>query len=153
MSDPQPAKFSTDRLTRWVTYGCLALIAIAALVFMAMMPKASPPPIEIAKDGLLLSGREIYLARCISCHGERGRGDGPLAKGLAGPRPRDFSGEEWKHGEKPEQALSVVSRGVPETSMPGWASVYSPSEIKAATAYVYYLAGKPVPGALRASPK
>jgi len=125
-------------------------LAVAALVVFG--PTKSPPPADIAKDPLLVIGRDLYLSRCVSCHGERGRGDGPLAKGLSGPKPRDFSGEAWRHGDQPEQAIDVVARGVPNTSMPGWSSSYSPSEIRGVTAYVYYLAGKPVPEALRTSP-
>jgi cytochrome c oxidase cbb3-type subunit 3 len=138
--------------SRWLIGGFLALIGVSAAAFLALRPEPSPPPRDVAKDALLVAGREIYLARCVSCHGERGRGDGPLAKGLAGPRPRDFSGEAWKFGDRPEQALAVVARGVPDTSMPGWASAYSPPELRAVTAYVYYLAGKPIPASLRASP-
>ena len=83
----------------------------------------------------------------MSCHGETGRGDGPIAKGLTGPKPRDFSGEAWKYGDRPEQAPRRGGpRAPPDTAMPGWAAAYSPPELRAVTAYVYYLAGKPVPG-------
>lgn len=29
-------------------------------------------------------GRQVYTARCLSCHGRQGRGDGPIARFLAG---------------------------------------------------------------------
>lgn len=137
--------------TRWLLFGILVLGMGGFVAFSALKPRASPPPAAIASDPFLISGREIYLSRCVSCHGELGRGDGPIAKGLAGPPPRNFAEDEWKHGDRPEQALAVVTRGVPDTSMSGWASAYSPEELRSVTAYVYHLAGKPVPEALRSS--
>lgn len=34
-------------------------------------------------------GQALYDARCVSCHGDRGRGDGPQSPGMA-PPPTDF---------------------------------------------------------------
>lgn len=51
----------------------------------------------------------VYVSRCASCHGEAGRGDGPLAGSLA-TRPRAFS-DPWK-GEKTEaRARAVIREG------------------------------------------
>jgi hypothetical protein len=36
------------------------------------------------------SGREVYLRHCASCHGETGRGDGPVAQTLRRP-PSDLT--------------------------------------------------------------
>jgi Tol biopolymer transport system component/mono/diheme cytochrome c family protein len=38
----------------------------------------------------ILAGQRLYLANCAACHGQRGRGDGPLAAG-ASPPPSDFT--------------------------------------------------------------
>ena len=46
-----------------------------------------------------MTGRAIYLDRCKSCHGEGGKGDGPLAKGLSGPPVGDLTDDVWKHGD------------------------------------------------------
>ena len=35
--------------------------------------------------------------------------------------------------------------------MPGWSGTYGPDDLKAVAAYVYQVAGKPVPAALRAA--
>jgi cytochrome c oxidase cbb3-type subunit 3 len=135
---------------RWILLAGTGLIGLAACLFFVLRPSVSPPPVEIAGDPFLVSGRTIYLSRCISCHGERGRGDGHLSKGLAPPKPRDFVEDEWKFGQTAEKALAVVTNGVPGTSMGGWKSSYSGEELRAVTGYVFYLAGKPVPTELRA---
>ena len=51
----------------------------------------------------------VYSSRCASCHGETGRGDGPLAGSMA-TRPRSFS-DPWK-GERTEvRARAVIREG------------------------------------------
>jgi mono/diheme cytochrome c family protein len=128
----------------------LALVAGGALALRTLRGPASPPPAAIAGDPLLVAGREVFLARCASCHGASGRGDGPIAKGLAGPPVGDLTDADWKHGERPEQVLDVVAQGVRDTAMSGWKSVLDARTLHAVTAYVYHLAGRPVPEALRA---
>jgi cytochrome c oxidase cbb3-type subunit 3 len=129
--------------------GMIALLAGAALAFFAFRQPVSPPPAEIANDPLLVQGREAYLARCVSCHGTSGKGDGPIAKGLSGPPPGDLTDATWKHGDQPDQVLAVVTRGVKDTAMPGWRGTFSAEELRAVSAYVYYLNGRPVPKSLR----
>lgn len=125
------------------------LIALGALAFVGLRRGAGPPPAAIAGDPLLVEGREIYLARCTSCHGVTGKGDGPIGRSLAGPAPRDLTAPHWKHGDDPEQALGVVTQGVKDTAMAGWGSTLGPEGTRAVTAYVYHLAGRPVPERLR----
>ena len=136
--------------SRRIFFGMLALIAGAALSYNLLKTSASPPPPEIASDTLLVEGRELYLARCVSCHGPSGKGDGPIAKGLSGPPVGNFTDATWKHGDRPEQVLAIVSKGVPNTAMPGWTGTFGPRELRAVSAYVFYLAGRKVPSEYRA---
>ena len=137
-------------VSRRIFLGMLGLLAGAWVTLALVRAPVSPPPPAIAGDPLLVEGREIYLARCVSCHGESGRGDGPIAKGLAGPPVGDLKAAQWKHGESPDQVLAVVGQGVRDTAMPAWKSILSDRAVRAVTAYVYHLAGRPVPQALRA---
>jgi cytochrome c oxidase cbb3-type subunit 3 len=137
-------------VSRRIFLGMLALLAGAMTAYSLLRTPASPAPAAIAHDPLLVEGREVYLARCASCHGESGRGDGPIARGLAGPPVGNLTDAHWKHGDSPDQVLAVVAQGVPNSAMPAWKSTLSDRALHAVTAYTYYLAGRPVPQALRA---
>jgi cytochrome c oxidase cbb3-type subunit 3 len=103
----------------------------------------------VAGDPLLLEGRSIYLARCATCHGREGRGDGPIAGSLLGPPVGNISDGKWKHGDKPREVMAVISKGVQGTRMAGWGQLLEPDQLRAATAYIFYLARQPVPEELR----
>lgn len=148
--EPIDAPLKIDpKVARRLILGMLGLVGVAALVYNLAKPPVEPPPPAIANDPLLVRGREIYLARCVSCHGPSGHGDGPIAKDLPGPRVRDFTDAKWRHGDRPEQVLEVVSKGVANTAMSAWAGTYDDPDLRAVSAYVFSLAGREVPKALR----
>jgi hypothetical protein len=65
----------------------------------------APPPAE----SKTVSCPPVYDSRCASCHGQGGRGDGPLAASMA-TRPRSFT-DPWK-GERTEvRARAVIREG------------------------------------------
>jgi mono/diheme cytochrome c family protein len=65
------------------------------------------------------AGREIYVAKCQSCHGVEGRGDGPAARAL--PRkPRDFTSPAFWSGTTEQQVRTVITTGLPGTIMRGF---------------------------------
>jgi cytochrome c oxidase cbb3-type subunit 3 len=136
-------------VSRLIFLAMLILIMAGFLAYRLLSKPVGPPPPGVASDGLLMQGRGIYLARCVACHGSDGRGDGPLAGSLVGPPVGDLTGKEWKHGERPEQVLAVITQGVPNTRMDGWSRVLDQQELKAVAAYVYYLGKRPVPDDLR----
>jgi cytochrome c oxidase cbb3-type subunit 3 len=146
-SAPKPA--TDQKAARVVGLGAVVLLVAAALAYYVLNRGVGRPPPEIAGDRLLVSGREVYLNRCLSCHGPKGRGDGPIAKGMR-PPVGDLTDGEWKHGDQPEQVLAVMNEGVRDSSMPGYSRILTASEVRAVTAYVYHLAGRTVPAALRA---
>ncbi len=135
---------------RRVAQAMAGLGAVAVAAFFALASPPEPPPAAIAGDPTLVRGRAIFLDRCASCHGPIGRGDGPLAKGLSGPPPRNLVEERWKHGDRPEDVLAVLANGVKDAQMPAWSGTYGPEDLKCVAAYVYYLAARPIPGMLRA---
>lgn len=48
-----------------------------------------------ALAGDAAAGKDPFVANCASCHGESGKGDGPVGAAL-NPRPRDFTVGEFK---------------------------------------------------------
>ena len=127
----------------------LGLMAGGFVSFWMFSKPLPPPPLEVTKDPLLSQGRAIFLGRCATCHGNEGRGDGPIAGNLLGPPVGNLTDDQWKHGDRPDQVVAVIGRGVPDTRMEGWSRVLDPPELKAVASYVYYLARRPVPEALR----
>ncbi len=135
--------------SRWILIAMVVVLIFAGLAVGLLRPNFGPPPPEIAGDRRLVEGREIYLSRCLACHGEKGRGDGPLAKGLSGPAPRNLAEDEWKHGTRPEQVMTVLREGVSGTAMGGWSSSLKTDQMLSVAAYLYRIAGKPIPPELR----
>ena len=112
--------------SRLIFVAMLGLLAGGFVAFRMLSKPVEPPPPEVANDPLLTQGRAIYLGRCATCHGNDGRGDGPIAKDLLGPPVGNLTDNEWKHGDRPDQVLGVIARGVPETRMTGWSNVLDP---------------------------
>lgn len=59
-----------------------------------------------------LSGRLLYATNgCGACHGQQGKGDGPIAKTLT-PPPRDFrDGEAFKNGADIASVARTIATG------------------------------------------
>lgn len=140
---------SNRGVTSFIFAAIASIVVAGGLAYTWLGRRVEPVPLAIAGDPLLVRGREIYLERCVSCHGPSGQGDGPLAKGLTGPPPRNLVKDPWKFGDRPEQVLTVLADGIKDAQMPGWSGTYGPEDLKAVAAYVYQVAGKPVPESLR----
>jgi mono/diheme cytochrome c family protein len=52
----------------------------------------------------------LWRERCVSCHGQRGTGDGPLATTLK-TRPADFSDGAWQSREFDDEIEAVIIVG------------------------------------------
>jgi cytochrome c oxidase cbb3-type subunit 3 len=149
MPGDDPSDRIDTNVARWIFLGMLGLVVAGGMAYSLLRKPVPPPPPEVAADLLLLEGRTVYLARCATCHGMDGRGDGPIAGSLLGPPVGNISDGKWKHGDRPEDVMRVISQGVEGTRMAGWGLVLAPSQLRAVTAYVIHLAREPVPAALR----
>jgi cytochrome c oxidase cbb3-type subunit III len=136
-------------VSRLIFLMMLGLMAGGFVAFRLLSRPAPPAPPEVAGDPLLSQGRTIFLGRCATCHGNEGRGDGPIAGNLIGPPVGNLTDDQWKHGDRPDQVLAVISKGVPGSRMDAWSHVLDPPDLRAVAAYVYYLAKRPVPDGLR----
>lgn len=141
---------AVDSKTSWMVFLMMLGLGLGGWLAFRLSSRPAPPPSpEVAADPLLMRGREIFLGRCATCHGNEGRGDGPIAGDLGGPPVGNLTDQHRKHGQKPEEVVNVIRNGVPNTRMDGWSRVLDPPDLRAVAAYVYHLANLPVPEELR----
>jgi mono/diheme cytochrome c family protein len=67
----------------------------------------------------LEKGKSIYVARCQSCHGSTGKGDGPAAAAFP-KKPRDFSMQDYWTAMNDDQLRLYILQGKPGTIMRGF---------------------------------
>lgn len=91
-----------------------ALVSVNAVRELSAA-SAQRNPIPPTRESIARGGA-IYAERCVICHGEAGRGDGPLAAGMI-PPPADFR-VHLAAGHTEAQLFSWLSNGVPGTTMP-----------------------------------
>ena len=77
-------------------------LAVVAAVLLAT------PGAALAGDAA--AGKAPFVANCGSCHGEGGKGDGPVGAAL-NPPPRDFTVGEFKYGGTDQDIFDVISNG------------------------------------------
>lgn len=105
-----------------VFQAALFLSAVGQMACAGQAADESPlPPVESAR------GKAVYQQQCAACHGQTGDGNGPAAVWLY-PKPRNFSAGLFKIQSTPagslptdEDLLRSVTRGLPGSSMPGFA--------------------------------
>ncbi len=111
---------------------------------------ADPVPIPAVPSDLpsrAARGREVYeRAKCVSCHGERGAGDGPQAAELVDDRglpiePRNFPVQPFKYGDAPADIYRALVTGLDGTPMPSFETALSEPELWDVVAYVRSLIG------------
>jgi hypothetical protein len=81
---------------------------------------------------------------CASCHGERGRGDGPSAAALEDWRgrplpPPDFATRPFKRGQSADDVYLTLATGLDGTAMPAYGEVATPTELRDLAAWVLSL--------------
>jgi mono/diheme cytochrome c family protein len=55
-------------------------------------------------------GKQVFSTYCVTCHGEKGDGQGPVGKTL-NPPPRDFTKGDFKFGGTDKDLFEVISNG------------------------------------------
>lgn len=65
-------------------------------------PQAASAPAKLAE--------EIFVSRCVTCHGPQGKGDGPGSLGLV-PPPRNLSDAAWQATVTDEYLEKIIAYG------------------------------------------
>lgn len=76
------------------------------------------------------AGPRLFAERCSGCHGDDGRGDGPMAPALV-PKPRDLRTAAFWRDRTDADLRTAVVKGKPGTMMPPFAGVLTDAEIDA----------------------
>lgn len=119
---------------------------IISIVFAAPLAVfAAPPP---STPELIAKGKATFTSTCAPCHGDKGHGDGPAAVAL-NPKPRDYTKDALKNGDRPEDIFKTLTEGLKNTQMVSFAHLPEADR----WALVYYVlelrkAGQPAAAAL-----
>lgn len=91
----------------------------------------------ITDESQLAAAKEIYVAKCVACHGVMGEGG-------VGPNLTDAY---WLHGGDISSVFSTLKYGVPEKGMIAWESQIKPDEMQDLASYILTLQGTNPPNA------
>ena len=84
-----------------------ALIAVPALLLG--LSACSDDSIQITDEHRKLA-KEQFRTYCMPCHGENGKGDGPMGIVLK-PNPRNWTDKSWQESTTDEQMTQVIRDG------------------------------------------
>ena len=87
------------------------------------------------------AGKDNFIGNCSPCHGETGKGNGPLADTLGeGVKPRNLSDANLLSVRTDEFLFKVIKSGGVAVglseSMPSWKETFTDAEIKQIIQYV-----------------
>lgn len=111
-----------------VLLGKVGLWSVTAVASAAVMLSIAPTTARALNVPTAVTelGKDTYKKYCSPCHGEEGKGDGPLARSML-PKPRDFTRGAYKFRTTPSGSLPTdediyrtISYGVPNSTMIPW---------------------------------
>ena len=108
------------------------LLACGLVLFLAAAATAAD----------LDAGKNLYLSRCLFCHGEAGKGDGPAARGLKPPPTNLATAEYWRTASV-ERMKGIIADGIPGSAMLPFKSALRPDQIDTVVDYIQTF--KPAP--------
>ncbi|NOI83559.1 cytochrome c [Vibrio tubiashii] len=102
-------------------------LALIPLLSISAISFAHANTIDIEK------GENNYKTLCISCHGEKGHGDGIAGKALAEQPSNIYAGlNSWFETEA--ELIDTVLNG--NEGMPAWSAVLTEQDVKGIFAYI-----------------
>ena len=89
-----------------------------------------------SSSGKAGSGKRVFGTYCVNCHGQSGKGDGPIGQSLVPPAANlTLLGKKSDH-----EILDTIRKGKPGTAMPSWKNDLSAQDILDVLAYIRTLA-------------
>lgn len=85
------------------------------------------------------AGKATYDAKCASCHGSTGKGDGPAATALP-TKPPDMTLPAYWKNTSDHDLETVITKGKPNTAMRGYS--LKPDVVRDVIAYLHTLERK-----------
>jgi mono/diheme cytochrome c family protein len=91
-------------------------------------------------------GRKLYLTYCSSCHGDKGKGDGPAASSLP-VKPADHTNGVVMNQFPDKFLTEIISKGGSAVGksalMPAWGSQIKDKQLRDVVAYIRSIADPP----------
>lgn len=126
---------------------CVGMMAFAGAGFAAAPLKKDRNRSHIEIDPVNTgtytgdAGKDNYIANCSPCHGDTGKGDGPLAETLGeGLKARNLSDAKLLSTRTDEFLFKVIKSGGAAAgfaeAMPSWKETFTDTEIKQIVQYV-----------------
>ena len=94
----------------------------------------APMPLGLVGDSA--KGRKLYMRTCITCHGEKGDGQGPRAY-FINPKPKNFRDEESREKFNRPKIFHSVMNGEVGAEMPAWGRVLTNQQIADVSEFVF----------------
>ena len=115
--------------------GCVLLIAAIALTTTPAIAEKKKE--HVIDNASLKTAAVLWSKHCVSCHGERGRGDGPDAKTLEKSTP-DFTADGFMSSRTDDDLFRKLTNG--RRPMPGYKKKLSETQRWALVGFMRNLA-------------
>lgn len=103
-----------------MTRARIPILMFATLLFGACSKKAAEPeptpttaPATTTPTGggdPVAKAKDVFISRCVPCHGATGQGDGPASATL-NPKPRKYADPEWQASVTDEYIEKIIKFG------------------------------------------